>query len=229
MSSVSLMRLYNTNKRVISFKNNPVPFLNGLTSNDMQAPHNALLNIHGKIIATFAQAKINDDEFWICVEELYVPAVHEHLQKYVALARVQMSVLDQHVYYDLDGEYPLEKDEVAIPQRKGRLIITPRHLTADVTEEQFTVFRLKNNIPQMGIDYKDDFILNVCADDFVSFTKGCFLGQEPVSKVYNRSKPTWKLIVKYEGECTDEERAKMTSKATDKETARTMGFVFVKN
>ena len=223
------MRLYKTNKRVISLKNGPIPFLNGLTSNDMQAPNNALLNIHGKIIATFAQAKINDEELWICVEEPYVSAVRDHLQKYVTLARVQMSVLERQVYYDLDGDQPLQKDEVAMPQRQGRLIVTPRPLAAEVTEEQFTVFRLKNDIPQLGVDYKDDFILNVSAQDFVSFTKGCFLGQEPVSKVYNRSKPTWKLTVKYEGECTDEERSKMTSKMTDKETGRTMGFIFTKN
>ena len=91
------------------------------------------------------------------------------------------------------------------------------------------MFRLKNRIPIQGVDYNDDMVLNVDEHDFVSYTKGCFLGQEPVAKVHNRSKPTWKLAVRYEDELSDEEKAKMTSKILDPQTKRAMGFVFVRN
>ena len=30
-------------------------------------------------------------------------------------------------------------------------------------------------------------LLNISVDQFTSHTKGCYLGQEPVSKVYNRA------------------------------------------
>jgi folate-binding Fe-S cluster repair protein YgfZ len=73
-------------------------------------------------------------------------------------------------------------------------------------------------------------LLNVSErEDLVSFTKGCFLGQEPISKVHNRSKPTWKLVVKSAEDCPPEERSKMTSQAIDPQTKKTRGFVFVKN
>ncbi|MBF0490848.1 MAG: hypothetical protein HQL15_09620, partial [Candidatus Omnitrophica bacterium] len=85
-------------------------------------------------------------------------------------------------------------------------------------------------LPVMGVDYQaDDFVLNIDEHTFVSYTKGCFLGQEPVAKVHHRSKPTKKLIVKAEAECTPEERLIMTSRITDPQTGVLRGFVFVKN
>ena len=72
-------------------------------------------------------------------------------------------------------------------------------------------------------------MLNVSATELVSFTKGCFLGQEPASKVHNRSRPTWQLMVKYTHECSEEENNKMTSRVLDPDTNNMMGFVFVRN
>ncbi|MBP6344212.1 MAG: hypothetical protein KA403_09765, partial [Candidatus Omnitrophica bacterium] len=63
----------------------------------------------------------------------------------------------------------------------------------------------------------------------VSYTKGCFLGQEPIAKVHNRSKPTWKLVVRPEDESSPEDQAKMTSKTRDPQSGKIIGFVFVKN
>ena len=100
----------------------------------------------------------------------------------------------------------------------------------DVSSDAFTLFRLEHHLPLLEVDYPaDEFILNVDEDKYVSYAKGCFLGQEPVSKVHNRSKPTWKLTVKFEDECTPEEKPKMTSKVKDPKTSRVKGFVFVKN
>ena len=56
------MKLYQLNKIVLNFKNNAVEVLNVLTSNEMDKPQNAFLNIHGRIIATFDQFKVSDDE-----------------------------------------------------------------------------------------------------------------------------------------------------------------------
>lgn len=208
------MKLYRLNNTVLSFRNNPVSFLNGLTTNDMTAPHNAFLNLHGRIIATFEQAKISDDEIWIVVANSAVEALTQHLERYVKLGGVKMQKRDDKVYFDLDNA--------------SHLVISQNEYPSNVSEEEFRLFRLKHNIPLHGVDYTDEMILNV-GYDFVSFTKGCYLGQEFVSKVHNRSKPTWKLVVKAEEDCSEEEKAKLTSKAFDPQTAKTLGFVFVKN
>ena len=224
------MQLAKLNKTVLSVQNNPVQFLNGLTSNTLDKSQNSFLNIHGRIVATFEQAKINDNEFWIVLEQSFIGALLQHLDRHIKLSKVEFKKLDKHVYWDLgNNPGPISEGEVVIPQKKGRLIVSDHKLEAAVSDEAFTLFRLKNNIPVHGIDYTDEFILNVSGDDFVSFSKGCFLGQEPVSKVHNRSRPTWQLMVKYENECDEESRKKMTSKALDSDTNRVLGFIFTTN
>jgi folate-binding protein YgfZ len=224
------MKIYKLNKVILQLKNNAVEFLNGLTSNTIDTPQSAFVDIHGKIIAVFDQYKVDDEEVWILVEAPFVDSVLAHLDRYMKLSGVKAQKLDWHIYFDLDGDYQLKDKEIAIPQIKGKIILTPQSLPVNVKESEFTAFRVQNHIPQHGVDFKDDFLLNVSEkDDLVSFTKGCFLGQEPISKVHNRSKPTWKLVVKDENDCSDEEKAKMTSKTVDPKTQKTKGFVFVKN
>jgi len=208
------MKLYALNKTVFRLTNNVEQFLKGLTSNSLDKSYNAFLTIHGKIIATFDQIKIGEDEFLILMESAFVEAALEHLKRYIMLSGVKMEKLEKQVYFDLDKKDLFLSDEV---------------LEATVSPEQYTLFRVQNNRPVQGIDYTNEFLLNVSQTDYVSFTKGCFLGQEPVAKVHNRSKPTRKLIVKYEDECSQEEKQKLTSRILDPETNRKMGFVFVKN
>ena len=208
------MKLYPLNSVVLSFRNNPVAFLNGLTTNDMTAPRNAFLNLHGRIIATFDQVKMSDDEIWIVVANSAAEPLAQHLDRYLKLAGVTMQKRDEKVYFDLD--------------HAAHLVVSQNEYPSSVSEDEFRLFRLNHNIPLHGVDYADEMILNV-GYDFVSFTKGCYLGQEFVSKVHNRSKPTWKMIVKAEDECSEEEKARLTSKVFDPQTGKTLGFVFVKN
>ncbi|MDP2652495.1 MAG: hypothetical protein Q8Q08_00515 [Candidatus Omnitrophota bacterium] len=223
------MKLYRVDKTVLIFKNGAKAFLGGLTSNAMDRPWNAFLNIHGKIIATFDQRVLNDDEVLAVIERPLVDAVLGHLDRYMRLSGVTVEKRDHRVYFDLEGNIPAENDEFAIPQKHGKLLVSRRDRECPVSDGEFLLFRLRHNIPWPGVDYQDDFALNVSEDDFVSYTKGCYLGQEPVSKVHSRSRPTWKLAVRFEDECDAEQRSRMTSKALDEETGRVRGFVFTKN
>jgi folate-binding protein YgfZ len=223
------MSFFKTTKKVLSLHNQPEKFLNGLTANSLDKPHNAFVNLHGRIIATFDQVKVNDDQFLLVIEENFMKDVIDHLDRFARLSKVEIKPVDFAVYFDLDGSYVPGKGEFAILQKHGQLLLTNQNLAPLISETEFTLFRLKNNIPLLGVDYKDEMLLNVSEEDFVSFTKGCFLGQEPIAKVHHRSRPTWKLVVKAEDECTPEEKAKMTSKTTDPQTGKTLGFVFIAN
>lgn len=223
------MKLYKTSKVVLSITDNAGPFLNGLTANSLDKNGNAFLNIHGKIVATFDQLRAGEDRFLVLVESPFVEQVLRHTERYARLSKTGIQPESLRVYFDLDGSYPPEPDEFVVPQKSGKLVITTRDLPANVGEEEFKLFRLRSCIPVHGVDYMDEFLLNVSEVDHVSFTKGCFLGQEPVAKVHNRSRPTWKLVARFADECSDDEKVKMTSRTIDPETGRTWGFVFVKN
>lgn len=222
-------QLYGLPKVVLNVSHNPEKFLNGITSNTLDRPHNAFLDFHGKIIATFDQLKIHDDKYLIVIEEKFLDSLMQHLEKFIKLSRAVVAKEDYRVYFDLERNYPKAHDEFIIPQRKGQLVITPKVLADTISKEAFTLFRLKNDIPRHGVDYHDELLLNIDEKDYISFTKGCFLGQEFIAKVHSRSRPSWKLVVKSEDELDGTQRQPMTSKVLDKESGKTFGFVFVSN
>lgn len=223
------MKLYPLSKAVLSIRHNPALFLNGLSVNTVNQPRNAFVNIHGRIVATFDQYRVSDDEFIIVLEEAFVEPLLSHLQRYIALSGVRIERLDRYVYFDIGEDVTPIAGALAIPQKKGRLLVSQELMPSQVSDEEFTLFRLKNNIPVQGIDYRDEFLLNVSEEEFVSFAKGCFLGQEPLAKVHHRSKPSWRLVVRFEDECTPEEQTRLTSLTLDPQIGRKKGFVFIKN
>jgi folate-binding protein YgfZ len=206
------MRLYKFPDTVLSIKGNASNFLNGITSNTLDAPLNAFLNQHGRIIAAIRQQKISNDEFLISVPVVAVEGLLKHLERYVKLSHVTIGPSTQSAYINLDT---------------AQTLWSPEQYTNSISDEGFTLFRLDHKVPLMGVDYQaDEFILNVHEYDYVSYTKGCFLGQEPVAKVHNRSHPSRQLIVAFEDEVPVENAAKMTSKIKDPETGRPKGFIF---
>ncbi len=223
------MRIYKTSKTVLSVSNNIDKFLPGITANTLDAPHNAFLSIHGRIVATFDQVRVSEDQMLLCVEKEFVEDLLNHVQRYLMLSGSTIEETDYAAYFDLDNEHSIGEDEFCIAQPEGKLVISQNNLEATVSDAEFISFRLDHNLPQQGLDYRNEMVLNVSVERFTSFTKGCYLGQEAVSKVYNRSKPTWRLEVKYADECSEEEVSKMTSRSVDPANNRERGFVFIKN
>lgn len=223
------MRFHALNKSVLRIRDNAERFLNGLTSNALDKPRNAFLNQHGRIIATFDQIRTSDDGFLIVIEPFALEALMLHIKKFLMLNKTTAEPAAWNAYFDLDGSYQTSAGEYVIPQKAGQMVLTPQKFQADVSQDDFTLFRLKNNIPLHGVDYTDELLLNIDEYEHVSYTKGCFLGQEPIAKVHNRSQPTWKLVVSLEDELYPDERTKMTSKTVDPATGKTVGFVFIKN
>jgi len=205
------MRLYKLPDTVLSIKGNAATFLNGIASNTLDAPLNAFLNQHGRIIATFRQKKISDDEFLISVPSVAVENLLKHLERYAKLGHVSITPNPQSAYINLDTV---------------QIVWTSEPYANSISDEEFTLFRLKHQVPLMGVDYQaGEFVLNVNEFDYVSYAKGCFLGQEPVAKVHNRAQPSRRLIVRFEDQCSPEDAAKMTSKTKDPETGRLKGFI----
>ncbi len=220
------MPLCKTLKVVLRATPDPEKLLDGITSNTLDAPRNAFVDRFGRFVAAFDQIKVDKDVL-IVVDERLVARLFSHVAPYLKLAPTRLVPERLHVYFNLDSSRTPASDEYAIPQKAGQLLLSPHDLDCDVDDEAFTLFRLKNGIPQQPDDFDREMVLNV-GDEYVSFTKGCFLGQEVLSRVKNLGKAPYKLIVKYEDECTNEEKQKMTSKAVDNE-GRVVGFLFVRS
>ncbi len=222
------MNIYKLSKTAIMFRNNPAKLLNGITTNSLDSPRNAFVDMAGRIVATFEQINLNPDEVLILVENSAVDNMKKHLEKYLLLSKTKMEIADFNVYFDLDSSYNISDGEFSVQLRKGKLIVTKKSPEPSVSYEEFALFRVENNIPLQGIDYNNEMLLNV-SDEFVSFTKGCFLGQEILARVHNLGKPPKKLAVMYADECNEDELKRMTSRIVEKKTGRLKGFVFVEN
>ena len=210
------MRLYKlSNKLVIRVRPGACEFLKGYTSNTLEAPRNAFLDLHGKIVAAFDQKVLSADEVLIVIEKQFFERLKNHLDKFLKLGDTVLEPTALQAYIDLEGD--------------KKIIIKDQESPAVVSDQEFTLFRLKNKLPVQGIDYDEELLLNVADEEFVSYAKGCYLGQEIIARVHYRSKPPKNLVVKSEDECTPEEKSCLTSKTLDPQTGKTIGFVFVVN
>ena len=133
------------------------------------------------------------------------------------------------MYYDLSTNHVPSNEELIIPLPIGRYLLSNNSYDNTLRDEEFNLFRLKNNIPIHGIDYTNEMLLNIHEEKYVSYTKGCFVGQEMIAKVHYRAKPPKKLVVNYEDDCSEAERLLMTSVTLNPENGKKFGFVFVKN
>src|SRR5277367_3845226 len=96
------MRLFKLPDTVLSIKGNASGFLNGITSNVLDAPLNAFLNQHGRIIATFRQQKISDGEFLISVPAVAKDNLLKHMERYVKLSHVSIVPSARSAFINLD-------------------------------------------------------------------------------------------------------------------------------
>lgn len=222
------MRLYPLDWQVLRFRPKAAEFINAYSTNTLDRPHNAFVDVRGRIVAVFEQVKISADEVLVALGRPFTHRVVIHLAKYLDLAGVSAEETPLSVYWDLDGGYEPREEEKIIPQAAGRLILTPARLDASVSEEDFARFRLAHRLPLQGVDFDDELLLDVFDESHVSYTKGCYLGQEIIARVHFRGEPPKRLSVVFEDVLDASARGVLTSKAADPATGRVSGFSFLK-
>ncbi len=224
------MKIIKLSKTVLSVRgDNAASFLNGLMTNTVDQVKTAFVDVHARTIAVGDLKKMSDREFVLVVESAYVDKLLAHLDRFARLSKVALAKESYSVYYDCLCDVVPKDGDLMIAQRAGQLWLTRGSPENTISATEFLLFRLRNNIPLQGQDFDDEMLLNIHETEFVSYTKGCFLGQEPIAKVHNRSRPTWKLEVRYKKDLSEEMQAKMTSIVKDPQSQTDMGFVFVKN
>ena len=196
-------------------------FLNGLVTNDMtnvtpgQPRFAALLTPQGKIIVDFiiAEAPAEDGGgfFLDCPRALALTLV-EKLNFYKLRAKVicedLSEVLGVMAVWDgtADSEYGLSYPDPRLPALGSRIMLPP-HLAAEaaadlsatlVNADTYEVHRIALAIPRGGMDfmYGDTFPHEADMDQLggVDFDKGCYVGQEVVSRVEHRASARSRVV-----------------------------------
>jgi len=190
-------------------------FLNGLVTNDMgkvkpgEARFAALLTPQGKIIVDFIVAEAEADDgggFFLDCPRALVPALVEKLKFYKLRAKVTVEDWSDQLavaaFWGGTGlsELGLSYSDPRLPALGSRTILPPdanivaeaaADLGATLTDaEAYEAHRIALGVPRGGADfaYGDAFPHEADMDQLggVDFAKGCYVGQEVVSRVEHR-------------------------------------------
>ncbi len=188
-----------------------VRFLQGLLTADVAdlaigtAIPAALLTVKGKIVSEVWVFAVSDDERTLAVPESIGADVIAKLDGHIIMDDVQLEVLseqacaivwrdDARVRAQELGPLPegVQAFETTHPL-PGVLLVGPEQaLRALAVGEQaregaFTAARIAHGRPAWGFEITaDHFPPEVGFVDAVSYSKGCYLGQEPLSRIHNR-------------------------------------------
>lgn len=196
-------------------------FLNGLVTNDMAkvAPGKprfaALLTPQGKIIVDFivAEAPGNDGGgFFLDCPRALASALVEKLNFYKLRAKVicedLSNVLGVMAIWDgtAESDYGLSYPDPRLPALGSRIMLPP-HLAEEAAADlggmlagadAYEAHRIALGVPRGGLDfiYGDTFSHEADMDQLngVDFGKGCYIGQEVVSRVEHRASARSRVV-----------------------------------
>jgi folate-binding protein YgfZ len=174
-------------------------FLQGLITNDMAslesqpAIHAALLSPQGKMLFEFFVVR-RASGYVLETDRARAGELIKRLSLYKLRARINIADLSAELdtYACWDGVLPAEAyPDPRLPMLGTRLWapkVTDIAVTA--TPDAYHAHRIALGVPQAGLDYTlgDIFPHEACLDllSGISFAKGCFIGQEVVSRVEHR-------------------------------------------
>lgn len=189
-------------------------FLNGIVTSDIgevtpgTARFAALLTPQGKIIVDFLVTEAAAEDgggFYIDAPRALTPALAQKLNFYKLRAKVTIEDLSDRLgvmaVWDGagDSEYGLTFPDPRLPALGLRVILPPdvageaaADLGAALTDaDAYEAHRIALGVPRGGADftYSDTFPHEADMDQLggVDFDKGCYIGQEVVSRVEHRS------------------------------------------
>jgi folate-binding protein YgfZ len=159
-------------------------YLQSLVSQDLDAvpdgewTRSLLLQPQGKLTAVFDAQRVSPELVVLVTDEGYGPVLADALQRF--RIRVKAEIVDRTGEWDVFWR----TDGPPIVGPRATVSYDGETLDADAYER----WRVEHGRPRLGVDIDDKTIPQEAflERDAVSFTKGCFLGQELVCRIDTR-------------------------------------------
>jgi folate-binding protein YgfZ len=177
--------------------------------------HSLLLTPQGKLDVDLRALRVGDDEWWLDTDAAYGPRLAESLNRFRIRVEAEVDDLTaESGMVTMIGAAPDGGPETAYAHRaldglrvvyapwgdeRAFDVLGPRAAAdqwlGDVdpsverwSGEQLESFRIEHGVPKLGVDVDEKTIPQEAflERDAVSFTKGCFLGQELVCRIDSR-------------------------------------------
>jgi len=185
-------------KAVFKVTDDAVKFLDNFTTNEMAKSTNAFLDKFGKLIA-LADQKIVNNEVYLVIEEKYKDKFLEHINNFIRFSKSKIEQLDLKVFHIINNNDKSKIGNLTISKNIGYITLLKNNELNlldnldEIPDNIYEIIRIENNIPVQGIDFDNNMFLETGVDA-VSYTKGCYLGQEIIARTHNLGKPAKKLV-----------------------------------
>jgi len=189
------MPICRLNRTILSLKGDDVEgFLGGLITNSL---HNdltfaALLTPQGKIIADFFVHKVGDG-LVLETAEKFGKTLALRLKMYKLRAKIDIVDIsaDYDVYALWDGEGDVGITDPRAPTLGQRWLAEAGNLSPEHSTEDYDLHRLNLGIPDSTWDFGTEQMFPADANmdllHGVDYKKGCFIGQEVVSRMHRKT------------------------------------------
>tara|TARA_B100000902_G_scaffold392984_1_gene446396 strand:- start:24 stop:884 length:861 start_codon:yes stop_codon:yes gene_type:complete len=193
-------------------------FLQGQLSQDVKTLSDAssswsfLLNPNGKVCVWLRVSRISEDEYILDMEQGWGRLALERLNRFKIRIKCEIELSQVEAIRILGkGSKKLKEDskekgeinaDAGWPNLEGYDLIDPTAAPPSIcengTKEEYEYLRISNAIPSMGAEITEGIIpaeTNLVSRS-VSFTKGCYTGQELVARLDSRGNKVAKNLCK---------------------------------
>ena len=191
-----------------------VQFLNGLISNDVaKLEDNAQMtaafpNVQGRLLAVVRVMR-RGDKFLFETDEVTREKVFQNLHRFTFAGDFFVEDLSsQFEYFEIfNSDFGMPDTDILIFQNKNTTdCFVPKAIAesfesdmkesgaVEISDELYETLRIENGAPKYGVDMDETtVVLETGIDEAVSFTKGCYLGQEIIARIHFRGHVAKKL------------------------------------
>ncbi|MBI4158662.1 hypothetical protein HY500_00190 [Candidatus Woesearchaeota archaeon] len=178
-------------KTVIKIAGNAKKLLLDISTNENVDGKNALLDRFGKLVVLFDQTFV-DNGCYIVFEKEFNQRFYAHTNSLIKLSGCKVEVPRLKIFHVFSET---QFNGVRTSQRAGYLLLSEERLDLlELSDEEYKVLLVENNISRQGVDFDQEMFLNLNWQEAVSFTKGCYTGQEIIARVHNLGKPPLRLV-----------------------------------
>ena len=172
-----------------------VAYLQGQLSQDVAAlepggsAFSFLLQPQGKVDAWLRITRLADDQFALDVDAGWGDAVVARLRRFLLRVKVDIDPVDWSVAVvrSIDEPVPAGAWRV-VSELEGTTTLLGPDVRGDIDDDAYDELRIEAMIPRMGREIDESTIpaSTGMVDRSVSFTKGCYTGQELVARIDSR-------------------------------------------
>ena len=152
-------------------------------------------NVQGRVIASaFIQGR--NDQYDLILSSEIIDDLENHLQRYILRSKVLIEQSDEKTFGAYKSDIHDDSKECRSLKNDPKRVLTlssqvPESIDNFITSEEWIRCDIENSIAIINKESTEKFIpqmLNLDILDAVSFSKGCYTGQEVVARVQHRGK-----------------------------------------